>query len=300
MSEHLLFSGASCAAVTPFSGGEIDLAALGRVLDHIVSGGIKTVVICGTTGESSTMTDAEQQSAISFAVHHLEGRCDVLSGASSNSTVHAAKRAAAAVSLGAKGVLAVTPYYNKASEDGMVAHYRAIAESVAEASAKLGREAAGVILYNVPSRTGSSLNLNILDRLADVTNIVGIKEASGDVRFASAIISRFGKRYPIYSGCDELNLPLLACGGAGCISVAANVMPREIVAQHDAFLSGDTERAARISDSLRPVIDALFSEVNPIPVKAALSDMGLIKEEYRLPLCPMCGEKREVIRRMFG
>lgn len=300
MTDSLLFSGASCAAVTPFSGGSPDLDSFGRVLDRIVSGGIKTVVVCGTTGESSTLTDPEQQKVISFAVHRLEGKAKVLSGASSNSTLHAARRCAAAISLGAEGVLAVTPYYNKASDDGMVAHYKAVAESAAEASAKAGKAPAGVILYNVPSRTGSSLNMNILERLAPVKNIVGIKEASGSVRFASEIISRFKDRYAVYSGCDELTLPILACGGAGCVSVTANVMPREVNELCRAFFEGDTARAASISDMLRPYTDALFSEVNPIPVKAVLSDMGLCREEYRLPLCPMTGEKREALRRLFA
>lgn len=299
MNDNLLIRGASCAVATPFSGGELDLVSLGRILDHVTEGGVSSVVICGTTGESSTLTDSEQQSAISYAVSHLAGKARVLSGASSNSTQYAAKRAAAAISLGADGVLAVTPYYNKASEDGMVAHYTAVAEAVAEASAKMGRDSAGVILYNVPSRTGSSLSEGVLERLASVPNIVGIKEASGDVRFASGILARFGKRYAVYSGCDELNLAIMACGGAGCISVSANVMPREVSQMCDAVLSGDICRAAALSDSLRPVTDALFSEVNPIPVKAALADMGLCREEYRLPLCPMRGEKREVIRRMF-
>lgn len=192
-------------------------------------------------------------------------------------------------------MLCVTPYYNKASEDGMVTHYKMISEAVKSVS-----DTAGVILYNVPSRTGSSLSYNILERLGKYENIVGIKEASGDVRFSTGIISRFGDRYAVYSGCDELNQTIMAAGGKGCISVIANVFPGEVEEMCRASLNGDHETSKEISDRLRPAVEILFSEVNPIPVKAAMADLGLCREEYRLPLCPMKGEKREAVRRMTG
>ena len=342
--------GASCAVVTPFSGGEIDFDSLGRVIDHVLAGGVRSIVVCGTTGESATLTDAEQTAIVKYAVGRCAGRAQVLCGASSNSSVHAARRAARAIEAGADGVLCVTPYYNKASEDGMAAHYLLISDAVASVSTT-----AGIILYNVPSRTGSSLTFGVLDRLADRENIVGIKEASGDMRTVTGILARYGKRfagasaagdadgvhtgypgrfagasaagdadgahtgypgrfagasaegdadgaaasYPgrfaLWSGCDELNQPIMASGGVGCISVLANVFPAEVERLCRASLSGDHETARRISEAMRGAVDALFCEVNPIPVKAALADMGLCREEYRLPLCPLGEAKRRYV-----
>ena len=287
--------GACCAVVTPFSDGELDLDSFGRIIDRVVGGGVTSLVVCGTTGESSTLTDAEQQTLVSFAV----GRAGVpvLCGASSNSTRHAAMRARNAVACGAAGCLCVTPYYNKASEDGMAAHYRAIAEAAADEGIKRTGRPAPIVLYNVPSRTGSALTFGVLDKLAGVENVVGIKEASGDVRFAAGIIARFGERYEVYSGCDELNQAIIAVGGKGAVSVTANVFPEAVSALCEAALRGDTATARSTSDALRPVTDALFSEVNPIPVKAALAAMGLCREEYRLPLCPLSAAKRDAVIR---
>ena len=182
----------------------------------------------------------------------------------------------------------------------MVAHYRAIAEAAAEEGVRRTGKPAPIVLYNVPSRTGSALTYRVLERLADVDNIAGIKEASGDVRFASGIIARFGERYEVYSGCDELNQAILAAGGAGVVSVTANVFPAAVSAMCEAALSGDAKTARAISDSLRPVTDALFSEVNPIPVKAALAELGLCREEYRLPLCPLSPGRREAVVGAIG
>lgn len=288
---HGIVTGASCAVVTPFSGGDIDLDSFGKVLDHVLGGGIRSVVVCGTTGESPTLTDAEQLTLVRYAVEKCAGRAQVLCGASSNSSIHAARRAVNAVKAGADGVLCVTPYYNKASVDGMIAHYSMISDAVADASGS-----AGIILYNVPSRTGSALSYEVLDALTEKENIVGIKEASGDMRIVTGIISRYGDRFGIWSGCDELNQPIMACGGVGCISVLANVFPAAVGAMCRASLSGDHAAARRISDMMRPAVDALFCEVNPIPVKAAMADLGLCREEYRLPLCAMTGEKRKRVR----
>lgn len=285
-----LIRGACCAIVTPFSDGEIDLESFGRIISHVVNGGVCSLVVCGTTGESSTLTDPEQQALVRYAAEHTA--IPVLCGASSNSTRHAAMRAGNAIACGAAGCLCVTPYYNKASEDGMVAHYREIADAAANEGVKRTGRAAPIVLYNVPSRTGSALTYGVLERLSNVENIVGIKEASGDLRFASGIIARFGDRYEVYSGCDELNQAIIAAGGAGAVSVTANVFPAQVSALCEAQLSGDTALARKISDRLRPVADALFSEVNPIPVKAMLAEMGLCREEYRLPLCPLSVKKR--------
>lgn len=288
-----LIRGACCAVVTPFSDGGLDLAAFDRIIRYVVGGGVTSLVICGTTGESSTLTDIEQQTLVRAAADTVN--VPILCGASSNSTPHAALRAKNAVACGAAGCLCVTPYYNKASEDGMVIHYRTIAEAAAEEGIRQNGVPAPIVLYNVPSRTGSALTYRILERLADVENIIGIKEASGDMRFATGILTRFGDRYEVYSGCDELNQPIIAAGGSGCVSVTANVFPREVAAMCDAQLGGDTARAKRISDSLRAATDALFSEVNPIPAKAMLSHLGLCREEYRLPLCPLSPERRDAV-----
>jgi len=286
-----IYKGAMCAAVTPFIDGEIDFDSLGNVLRHITDGGVKAVVVCGTTGESSTLTDVEQADIVKYAVTSFGERARIYCGASSNSSFHAAKRAASAVHNGASGVLCVTPYYNKCSEDGMVLHYKMISSAVQNAS-----EAAEVILYDVPSRTGNRISLSVLDRLAECDNIVGIKEASGDIRRVTEILSHFGDRYAVYSGCDELNQAIMAVGGVGCISVLANIFPEKVVQMCEYSLSGETEKARILSDEMRPVVNELFSEVNPIPVKAILSDMNICREEYRLPLCPMHGESRERLR----
>ena len=286
-------SGACCAIVTPFADGEIDLDSFERVISHVVGGGASSLVVCGTTGESSTLTDGEQQTLVRFAAERAG--VPVLCGASSNSTRHAALRAKNAIECGAAGCLCVTPYYNKSSEDGTVAHYRAIAEAAAEAGVRRNGAPAPVVLYNVPSRTGSALTYGVLERLADVENIVGIKEASGDVRFAAGIIARFGERYAVYSGCDEINQAILAVGGSGVVSVAANVFPAALRSLCDAAQTGDNERARALSDALREATDALFSEVNPIPVKAMLAALGLCREEYRLPLCPLSAARRAAV-----
>ena len=285
--------GACCALVTPFANGELDLESFEHVISHVTAGGVSSLVVCGTTGESSTLTDDEQQTLVRFAVERAG--VPVLCGASSNSTRHAAMRARNAIACGAAGCLCVTPYYNKASEDGIVAHYRSIAEAAADEGARRTGRPAPIVLYNVPSRTGSALTYGVLERLADVENIVGIKEASGDVRFAAGIVARFGERYEVYSGCDELNQAIIAAGGRGAVSVTANVFPEAVAALCDAALRGDTERARAISDGLRGVTDALFSEVNPIPVKAALAALGLCREEYRLPLCPLSADRRAAV-----
>ena len=285
--------GACCAIVTPFSNGEIDLVSFGRIISHVVGGGVGSLVVCGTTGESSTLTDDEQQTLVRYAVENAG--VPILCGASSNSTRHAALRARNAIACGAAGCLCVTPYYNKASEDGMVEHYRRIAEAAADEGIRKSSKTAPIVLYNVPSRTGCALTYSALERLADVENIVGIKEASGDVRFASGVFSRFGDRYEIYSGCDELNQAILAVGGRGVVSVSANVFPDALGELCRAQLAGDTPRARALSDALRESTDALFSEVNPIPVKAILAEMGLCREEYRLPLCPLSPERRAAV-----
>lgn len=285
-----LFRGASTAIITPFSDGKADFKSFARLIDRQLDGGISALIVCGTTGESSTMTDDEQRALISFAAERVGGRVPVLSGASSNSTRHAVMRAKNAFAEGADGVLCVTPYYNKASEDGMVAHYEAIASAVP----------GDVIVYNVPSRTGCPVTLNVLERLSVIPNISGIKEASGKVSFTKDIIDAFGDRFAVYSGCDEITLQILEAGGAGCVSVLSNILPRTVSEAADAFLRGERERSRSLFDSVSEIASALFCEVNPIPVKAVLADMGLCMEEYRLPLCHLSGEKRGMLREIAG
>lgn len=285
MKKHL-FCGCCTAIVTPYRDGDIDLETLGKLIRRQLEGGVDALLVCGTTGESSTMTDDEQRKIISYAAEIVDGRIPLLSGASSNSTFHAAKRAKAAIGEGADGVLCVTPYYNKASEEGMIIHYGEIASAIAEP----------VIVYNVPSRTSCPITVGVLEALKNIPNITGIKEASGKISFVREIIRTFGDRYDVYSGCDDLNLSVMEEGGLGCVSVVSNVLPRKVASMCRAYLGGDISLARRLNSELSELSSLLFCEVNPIPVKAVLSDMGLCREEYRLPLCPVRGAKREALR----
>ncbi|MBQ7715593.1 MAG: 4-hydroxy-tetrahydrodipicolinate synthase [Clostridia bacterium] len=281
--KNILFEGCATALVTPFCDGGIDYSSFAALIERQIAGGVEALVFCGTTGESPTVTDEEWESICRFAVKKVGGRAKVIVGCGSNSTACAAKRAEAATGYGADGLLVVTPYYNKASEDGLVVHY----ETVCKATEL------PVILYNVPSRTGCDLNVPVCERLSEIGNVVGIKEASGSVSRAACIISRLGGDLPLYSGCDELNLPLLSIGGAGFISVLSNVFPSECVRLFELVRSGKVGEASALSSLFYPFVSALFCEVNPIPVKTVLSHMGLCEERFRLPLSPISASSRK-------
>lgn len=267
------FTGSCCAVVTPFLNGEADYDSLGVLIDRQIAGGTAALAVCGTTGEAPSLSDEEYRGVVQYAVSRAGGKIPVIAGAGAASTKHAAELAEIAGEAGADAILAVTPYYVKASSEGLVRHYREIA-------------AAGlpVILYNVPSRTGMSITMPVYRRLAEIPNIVGAKEASGNVSVGMELAYEFGDRFALYSGCDEINLPLAAVGFDGFISVTANIVPDKVSRLWDLWRSGDTAAARGLDRELYPLTKQLFSEVNPIPVKKMLAEMGLCSGELRLPL----------------
>jgi 4-hydroxy-tetrahydrodipicolinate synthase len=270
-----IFKGCATALATPFRDGEIDYFALGEMIDRQILGGVAAIVICGTTGEASTLSVYEHLKCIEFAVRYVDGRLPVIAGSGGNCTkksVHLSKKAA---EIGADALLVVTPYYNKASENGLVAHYT----EIADASVK------PIILYNVPSRTGVNIPLSVYSRLSDHQNIVAVKEASGNLSAIAALASECGDRLDIYSGNDDQVLPILSLGGLGVISVVSNILPRETQNICDYYFSNDTISAKNSQLKLIDLISALFCEVNPIPLKYALSLMGICQKDVRLPLC---------------
>ena len=281
-----LFRGAATAVVTPMRGDRIDLDSFRRLLEFQISEGIDALVIAGTTGEASTLADGEHMELLRFAVDSVAGRVPVIAGTGSNSTAHAVKMSRFAEECGCDGLLLVTPYYNRATERGLVEHYRTIADATD----------LPILLYNVPSRTGVRLTLPVYRALAEHPRILGVKDASGDAAAGAEILAELGDHFDLYSGNDDITLPLLALGGAGVISVASNIIPAEIHRLCAAFDEGRYEESRQLFLSTLPLCKALFAEVNPIPVKSALSMMGFCEEEYRLPLCPPSEETKKRLR----
>ena len=267
------FTGACTALVTPFKEGKINYAMVETLLNRQIEAGIEAVVMAGTTGEAPTLSDAEKLELFRFSKQVCEGQCKVIAGTGSNSTAHTIALSRAAADVGADGLLLVTPYYNKATPDGLTAHYIAAASAVE----------IPVILYNVPGRTGLDIPLSVYERLAKVPNIVGMKEASTDV----AKITRLRNICPdltIWTGCDELITPVMALGAIGVISVVSNILPVETQALTRAALAGDFDTAADLQCRLQPLIDLLFCEVSPVPVKATLEILGYDCGPCRMPL----------------
>lgn len=283
--KHNIFRGAATALVTPMTSTGVDFDALGRLIDFQLESGIHALLAVGTTGESATLSAAERKAVIRFTVNRVNGRVPVLAGTGTNDTAHVIEYTRSACGDGADAVLVVTPYYNKATQGGLIAHYSAIAD----ASEK------PVILYNVPSRTGCNLLPKTCNVLADHPNIGAIKEACGSMGQVVEMISLCGDRLEVYSGEDAINLPVLAMGGQGFISVVSNVAPREAAELSNRFFAGDVVGAAAIQCQLMPLIKAMFSEVNPIPAKAATAAMGFGEEHLRLPLTPMEDDHRAVL-----
>lgn len=267
------FTGSACALITPFLNGEVDYDALATLIDRQIDGGTAALAVCGTTGEAPSLSDEEYRGVVEFAVIRAAGRIPVIAGAGAASTRHAAELAEIAEKSGADAVLAVTPYYVKASAEGLVRHYREIADA-----------GLPVILYNVPPRTGMSITMSVYRRLAEIPNIVGVKEASGNVNVGMELAYELGDRFALYSGCDEINLPLAAIGFDGFISVTANIVPEKVSHLWDLWKSGDTAATRELDRELYPLTKDLFREVNPIPVKKMLAEMGLCSGELRLPL----------------
>ena len=276
--KNTVFEGVATALVTPmYDDGSINFDRLRTLIDEQIEAGIPALVICGTTGESATMTLEEHSEVIKIAVQHTAGRIKIIAGAGSNDTACAAKLAKEAEEAGADALLLVTPYYNKATQKGLYEHYKYIAERVS----------LPIILYNVPSRTGCNIAPATYAKLADIDNIVAIKEANGDI--SSVVKTRLlcGDKLDIYSGNDDQIIPIMSLGGKGVISVLSNIMPKETVEMCDKMLSGDIEGAAAMQIELSSLIDALFIEVNPIPAKTAMNLMGMGMGPLRLPMTEM-------------
>ncbi|MDO4647502.1 MAG: 4-hydroxy-tetrahydrodipicolinate synthase [Eubacteriales bacterium] len=283
-----IFTGAGVAIVTPMhEDGTVNYEKLEELLEFQIENGTDAIIICGTTGESSTMTHGEHLRTIKFAIDKVAGRIPVIAGTGSNCTETAIMMSQEAASYGADGLLLVTPYYNKATQKGLIAHYTAVANAVPNTP---------IILYNVASRTGCNIEPETAVYLAkNVKNIVGIKEASGNLSQVAKLMSLAEGSIELYSGNDDQVLPILSLGGQGVISVLSNVAPRETHDMVQKFLDGDTKGAAEIQLKAIPLINALFCEVNPIPVKAALNLMGMEVGSLRMPLTEMEEEHKKVL-----
>ena len=275
--KNTIFKGIATALVTPMTTTGVDYDALARLIDFQLENGIHALVAVGTTGESATLTPQERKDVIRFTVERVAGRVPVIAGTGTNNTEHVLEYTRSACGDGADGVLVVTPYYNKATQSGLLAHFTTVADAAEKP----------VILYNVPSRTGCNLMPETVAKLAEHENIVAIKEASGNMGQVVDIIARCGDKLDIYSGEDALTVAMMAMGGVGCISVLSNVAPGLTSQMADLALAGNYAEAAQLQCRLLPLINALFSQVNPIPAKAAVSAMGFGTEHLRLPLTPM-------------
>ncbi len=285
MAKVLPFTGAGVAIITPFDGDRTNYDELGRIIEDQIAGGTDAIIICGTTGEASTMPDDEHLAAIKYAVDKTAGRIPVIAGTGSNDTAHAVMLSKKAEEYGADGLLQVTPYYNKASQKGLIKHFTAIAESVS----------IPIILYNVPSRTGVSISIPVLKELAKIDNIVGIKEASGNISYTAKVAAQVPELY-IYSGNDDMIVPILSIGGKGVISVLSNVCPKETHDMCQAFFDGDTKKAAQLQLKYLELINTLFIEVNPIPVKTAMRLKGYNAGNLRMPMCEMEEQNLEALK----
>lgn len=276
MAKKLPFTGSGVAIVTPFDGQKTNYDALGELIEWHIANKTDAIIICGTTGEASTMPDEEHLAAIEYTVKKAAGRILVIAGTGSNETAHAVALSKSAEKLGADGLLQVTPYYNKTTQKGLIAHFTAIANAVN----------IPIILYNVPSRTGVNISIPVLKELAKIDNIVAIKEASGNISYTVKVAAEVPELY-IYSGNDDMIVPVMSLGGKGVISVLANVMPKETHEMCEAYLNGNCDKATKMQLEYLELINDLFIEVNPIPVKTALNLMGKNAGNLRLPLVDM-------------
>ena len=275
--KNTVFVGAATAIVTPLTKDGIDYEQFGRLIEWQIAEGIAAIVAVGTTGEGSTLTDQEHKDAIKFCVEKIAGRVPVIAGTGSNDTAYAIELTKYACEVGADAMLLVTPYYNKATQRGLIESFRAIADESTKPC----------ILYNVPSRSGCNLLPSSVLALADHPNIVGIKEACGDISQVASLCALVGDKLDVYSGNDDQIVPILSLGGKGVISVLSNIMPKETQKMCTDYLSGNVTEARDAQLRLLPLINALFCEVNPIPVKAAVAAMGYCENYLRLPLTTM-------------
>ena len=272
-----VFTGMATAIVTPMTKDGIDYEALGRLIEFQIENGINAIVVMGTTGENATIEPEDQKKVIAYTVEKVAKRVPVIAGTGTNNTEHVLANTRAACEVGADAVLVVTPYYNKATQSGLIKHFTTVADA----------STVPVILYNVPGRTGCNLLPKTVAQLAEHPNIVAVKEATGNMAQMVEIMHLCGDKLDVYSGEDALTVPMMAMGAAGTISVLSNVVPKESVAMTDACKAGNYPEAAAWQCKLLPLINCLFSQVNPIPVKAAMAAMGFGEDYVRLPLTPM-------------
>lgn len=282
-----IFTGSCCAMITPFDkSGNPDWNSLDKIVEFLIDNNTDAICVCGTTGEASTMDDTEHLDVIEYVAKRINGRIPVIAGAGSNDTRHGINLAKEAQNRGADSLLLVTPYYNKTTQTGLVKHYNAIADSVS----------IPIIVYNVPGRTGVNVLPKTLSILADHPNIAAVKEASGNMAQVVEVMRECGDKLDIYSGCDEINVPVMSIGGKGAISVLANIAPKETHQMLNFALNGNYPAAAAIQTKALKLINALFCEVNPIPVKEAMNILGFEAGLPRLPLCEMAPSNRELLK----
>ncbi|MFL6031556.1 MAG: 4-hydroxy-tetrahydrodipicolinate synthase [Rubrobacteraceae bacterium] len=281
-----MFSGTFTALVTPFRNGEVDVEALEGMVEFQIQHGVSGLVPCGTTGETPAMSEAEDRVVVGTVVRIANGRVPIIAGTGSNSTDMAIKYTKMAQDVGADGSLQVAPYYNKPTQEGLYRHFAAIAESTE----------LPLVLYNIPGRTGVTISAETMARLAEIPNIVGVKDSTLSMNMISDVIRLCGEEFDVLSGDDPMTLPLVALGGRGVISVASNVAPGAVSDMVRAVLEGDWERGRELHYELLPLFRALFVETNPIPVKTAASLLGLCSDEMRLPLVPMEGENLRALQ----
>ncbi len=285
-----MIKGSIVALITPFKNGEIDYETLENLIEFHIAKGTNGILPCGTTGESATLTHKEHVELVDFVVKKVKGRVPVIAGTGSNSTKEAIELGLAAKKSGADAHLSIVPYYNKPTQEGLYEHFKTIAETVD----------LPMILYNVPGRTSLNMTAETVGRLSKIKNIIGIKEATGDLRQATEIMENVSSGFLLLSGDDFVNLPILSIGGVGAISVTANIMPTELSSLFKHYENGEYEKAKEINLSLYPVHRAMFIETNPTPVKTAAYLMGLIPVlEFRLPLCKMKKENEEKLKNIL-
>ena len=284
------FQGSLVAMVTPFHDGRVDEAKLRELVEFHVANGTDGLVPCGTTGESPTLTHEEHKRVVEIVVQQARGRLPVVAGTGSNSTAEAIELTRHAAEAGATGALLVTPYYNKPTQHGLFEHFRTIAQAVPDLP---------LIVYNIQGRTAVNVETETMARLAEIPNIVGVKEASGSLDQMTAVILACGPDFTVLSGDDNLTLPLMSVGGRGVISVLGNFLAREVADVTHAALEGDWKRARDLHLKLFPICKAMFIETNPLPVKEAMAMLGMIRAEWRLPMCPMTPANREKLRQVL-
>lgn len=281
-----LFQGSAVALVTPFTSGKVDTAAIERLVNRQMEAGTAAIIVCGTTGEPTTMTPDERELTVRTVIRAVNGRVPVVAGTGSNCTQSVIDTAKRYENLGCAAQLVVTPYYNKSSQEGLYRHYMEIAE----------HSQLPIMIYNVPSRTGMDISPEVLERLVGSGKFVALKESSYNLPYVMEKVRRLDGKIALYSGNDDMVLPLMGLGAQGVISVVANVLPAEMAEMAQSYLKGDTDKALAMQLKLLPLIRALFAEVNPIPCKAAVEMMGLCSGDLRLPLIPVSAENRSKLR----